>query len=349
MIFVLNSSIAERCIALVLGLPSGAPSESSFAEGLAELSIGPTELYNAKLCEISSLIADRNDGDEASAFATSQGIDDKLDDLAKTMPTDWWEELPPSLDIPLPETMEIFYKVIAQIWHYELEALLHLPFMYRAAHERRYEYSKLSCLKASREIVKRWLYLMEMRGAPIMSKLLDFQVFTSSVTLLLGIVSPRQGSADPELDKHEIEDRMMVRNVIYVLENRPSAPRDRLSAQSIEVLKNLESIDLSKRCSHGETLRLDIPHFGTITLIGGACRKDRDKLALRQTATSRFTNDSENQYQHYNPATSLPMINFESALFQPVDMSQAYWQTGDADVMLFDSILDPSLEGNWNF
>jgi hypothetical protein len=51
---------------------------------------------------------------------------------------------------------------MTQIWYFQLEGLLHLPFMLRASTERRYEYSKFTCLKASREVIYRYNLL---RGA----------------------------------------------------------------------------------------------------------------------------------------------------------------------------------------
>jgi hypothetical protein len=51
---------------------------------------------------------------------------------------------------------------MTQIWYFQLESLLHLPFMLRASTERRYEYSKFTCLKASREVIDRYILL---RGA----------------------------------------------------------------------------------------------------------------------------------------------------------------------------------------
>jgi len=344
--------IADRCIALILGLPSGTPSGMSFAEGLSEVFVSQSEIYSAKLCEISSLILDRNDGDEARAFAATQEIDEKLDKLAETMPADWWEVPSPSLQIRLLEAAETFDRLMAQIWHYQLEALLHLPFMYRAAHERRYEYSKISCLKASREIVRRWIYLMGMHGAPIVNKLVDFQAFTSCVILLLGLVSPKQGSADLEQDKQEIEDRKLVKSVIRMLEDRPTASSDKIYAQSIEVLQSLESVDIHKPCKLNGSIRLSIPHFGTITLVGGLCRTDKETMALRHVAASQVAEHIENQHQQYTPPATAPAhatVRFESALFQPVSMDQEDWPFSDVDVMLFDSLLDTSIEGNWGF
>lgn len=83
---------------------------------------------------------------------------------------------------------------MCQVWHFELATLLHLPFMLRAADDRRYEHSRVSCLNASRSLIRRWLAIRESHETFYFSNLIEFEVFTATTTLLLGLLHPETSS-----------------------------------------------------------------------------------------------------------------------------------------------------------
>jgi len=47
-------------------------------------------LFSRKLVEISDLISKRNESKDFTTYATTQSIDEKLDNLANAMPETWW-------------------------------------------------------------------------------------------------------------------------------------------------------------------------------------------------------------------------------------------------------------------
>ncbi|KAH6714326.1 hypothetical protein BKA61DRAFT_481743, partial [Leptodontidium sp. MPI-SDFR-AT-0119] len=69
-------------------------------------------------------------------------------------------------------------------------ALLHFPFMLRAAIERRYYYSKSSCLMACREVMWRYLPMRQSSNRSFCSKVVDFGALTATVALFLGLFNP---------------------------------------------------------------------------------------------------------------------------------------------------------------
>lgn len=140
---------------LVLGLPSGV-SDVFISDPDEPIYFDPIQKYHRSLTLISGMILRRNESPTTTAFAATQEIDEKLETLAKTMSSSWWEI--PQAFTSADDALIKFNRVWAQIHHYQLESLVHLPFMLRAATDRRYEYSKSSCLRASRELIRRWLY-----------------------------------------------------------------------------------------------------------------------------------------------------------------------------------------------
>jgi hypothetical protein len=364
----------DRYVALILGVPSGTSPSQKFIPDDAQTTLGGTELYVAKLCDISCRILDRNEGEASGAFAATQDIDERLENLSKERPQSWWQ-IPESIDGELLLVVdESFERLMAQIWHFQLEALLHTPFMLRAASERRYEYSKISCLRASRELLKRWIFLRTAGYSSFNCKIVDFQAFISSVTILLGILNPENlGWTGSQQD---MEDRSMVNTVIATLETISyGLEKDTLATQSVDVLKNLMSIDMRNPCS-ANSMRLTIPHFGTITLRNDRSCAQKAAAALKAhnientaRSTPQYYNSSNNSNvgsvlqnsdqdgwdvgfgQPPQPPLSAPLttLQFASNQFVPMDHELSEdWHFGDADIQLFDTLTEAELLGNWS-
>jgi len=181
---------------LLLGLPVGCDDPDFEAhETFENPNINRDLLFSRKLCRISTRIIERNQGDSSNAYATTQNIDEQLDDLAKEVGHEWW--ILPS-QIPNDRTSaaaSAFDRLMSQIWYFQLQALLHLPFMLRASTERRYEYSKFSCLKASREVLYRYLLLRTTDNKSFCCNVVDFGALTATVTILLGLLDPSNGGS----------------------------------------------------------------------------------------------------------------------------------------------------------
>jgi hypothetical protein len=85
-------SLLIVCQALLLGLPAGSPSsDSDFLphETFQNPEIDKSDLFKRKLSSISVRIIDRN-SDTTHTFATTQEIDEQLEQLSKEMPTSWY-------------------------------------------------------------------------------------------------------------------------------------------------------------------------------------------------------------------------------------------------------------------
>jgi hypothetical protein len=342
---------------LVLGVPASGGNYELFPFDDNVPWISAEDKYNKQLATIAGLIGDRNQAEPTHAFSITQNIDEKLDSLAKQMPSSWWE-LPVSNEFARSDhTADLFDRALVHVFHYELESLVHLPYMLRAAGDRRYEYSRLSCLNASRKLVQRWMFLLDQSQAPFCCKVIEFQAFKASITLLLGILQPTPIIKDPIQLRQEEEDRKLVDKVKTIFEKSQALDDDVVLAQSIEVLKTLQRVNQNDP-GRGN-IRLTIPHFGTISV-----RKSRCKVAaegalptppVQDKANANFQVDPALQNWHSSapvaphvPYPTPPLLTFQSSQFPPLTAEMGEWSFSDEDTLLFDSLLNTDLEGNWN-
>jgi hypothetical protein len=276
------------------------------------------------------------------------------------MPSSWWE-LPEYCTFERNKTTaDMFDRALVQLYHYELESLVHLPYMLRAAVDRRYEYSRLSCLAASRNLIQRWLFLRKNSKAPFICKLIEFQAFKAAITLLLGILQPSQTVKDPLQIQQEEEDRKLVDVVRGIFDELQAIESDVVLAQSAEVLKTLQYINLNDH-GKGGNIRLTIPHFGTISVgksrcsLAAAAARPAPNLQGNANLNASFEIDPTAQsWQNDVPLqppypTPPPVLTFTSSQFPPLTADMGEWPFNEDDTLLFDSLLNTDLEGNWNF
>jgi hypothetical protein len=353
---------SDRYLSLILGVPQGGGSTFPFDDTARWLST--EDIYTKNLCVIAGLILERNQAEVTHAFSATQEIDEKLDQLARQMPSSWWELPNASFKGKTEQAAEHFDKVLAHLWHFELESLVHLPFMLRAATDRRYEYSRITCLSASRGLIKRWLYLQNC-GFTITCRLIEFQAFTACVTLLLAILQPSRSIKDPEQLQQEEADRNLVNESIHTLEQLTTRYNgDIVIAQSIEVLRTLQSLNLNDGGGKSSNLRLTIPHFGTISVTKGIGVSDVDDSAKAGRRTGEPVSFQDNNFNLSSvqpwqqqqevmpppaPYPTPPVLSFTSSQFPPSTADNSGdWVFQDANVMLFDSLFETDVEGHWN-
>lgn len=342
--------------ALLLGLPSGsADSPLTLDEAFQNPDSNKDIAFARKVSSIAGRIIERNQAESTQAYATTQEIDERMDNLAKEMPQSWWAIQQTTGDH---ETIEaVLHRTMTQIWYFQLEALLHLPFMLRAATERRYEYSKFSCLKASREVVLRYLALRGNKS--FCCKIVDFGALTATVTLLLGLLEPTQGFESGSKDEN---DRVLISNVLNRMEEMSSNGRDVMATQSVNVIKTLLAIDASPASVAGN-LRVSIPYFGTVNIARApptptsngianfAVMPHQEHDSAGQQAASLVWPEpsASSQADIYCNA---PMVSFHSTQFPAAlvpELPIEEWALQDTDTFFFDSLLHTDLEGNWMF
>lgn len=366
----------DRYLSLLLGLPAGCDDPGyKVDETFDNPAINKDCLFTRKMCDLSSRIIARNEASSTHAYATTQEIDEGLDRLAKEMPASWWA---------IPDIVEndrslgaalTFDRLMAQVWFFQLESLLHLPFMLKS--ERRFEYSKFSCLKASREVLWRYLALRSAENKSFCCKIIDFGALTASVTLFLGLLEPVSGPESPERKS----DRNLIQTVLESMEELSQGGNDVVATQSVNVIKSLLAIDDASGRNTGN-LKLTIPYFGTISIIrphkapqdtpatlpyvppqlqsgeqgNTSPQHQLQSLTINQNSTQQNWPTSAHNFvplhtSQQNPM-GLPHVSFTSSQFPEVGPDQQIEDWGlpvEMDTLFFDSLLNTDIEGNWIF
>lgn len=267
---------ADRCMAVILGLPYGIPNQHCDFADVEDETISREEVFKRKLSIIAGDIIDRDQATKQSSFIATQEIDEKLERLARSMPDSWWE--PPSAPWPTdPRALASQdSRLMAQFWHYQMESLLHLPFMLRSATDYRFEYNKSICLKASREMIRRYVCLREQATtASFVCKIMDFQAFTSVVILILNLLGPQLSSPSPSIpysNHSNAQDWQVVDRVVSLLSDPSAAIDEAVATQGIKVIKTLSAIGRNSgpHVSTSGAMKLAIPYFGTISIVRGS-------------------------------------------------------------------------------
>jgi hypothetical protein len=195
--------ITDRYLSLVLGLPQCS------AESLPEVSgaLNPSTLLERleRLhCTIGGLIMQRNRSDMRD-LAKTQQIDRLLQEAAALMPARWW--LPPDIhpmtadggSQGLGETL----RRMMQLTHYHLLAQLHLPYLlHPSGKDSQYDYSKITTVLASREILSRFVSFRGSSSAKVYCRGVDFLVFVASTVLSLAHIDSNCQQAQARTDVH---------------------------------------------------------------------------------------------------------------------------------------------------
>jgi hypothetical protein len=260
-------------------------------------------------------------------------------------------------------------------------AILHLPFMLRAPKERRYEYSRFSCLKASREMIDRYLALRRAGTTSFCCNVVDFGALTSTVTLYLVSIMESETGGESQAQRQQKEsDKAMVHAVLKHMEDLSQGGRDFVATQSVSVIKSLLAIGSPGSPSDHQTgnLKLTIPYFGTISIVRPPPAEQNEasnlsylqpfpvqSLPMGQEPTPQSWQGSYTpRSPGFTTQTKMPMISFSSCQFpnlscqvpcqtepqqpqQPRQPQQIQDWSLPEDNLFFDSLLQTDLEGNW--
>ncbi|KAL4796961.1 hypothetical protein BDV19DRAFT_360158 [Aspergillus venezuelensis] len=308
----------DRHLCLLLGLPEGS-ADQSMASEIRLANDCPMGRLEHLHCVIMSRVLKRNAAKPSDRdLADTRAIDLELQKAAGSLPSKWW--LAPKFDNATTDLQAVFWdtrRLVLQICHYNLLNQIHLPYMLRPSSEDRpYEYSRITCVNASREVLSRYNSLRSFNHIAYSCRTVDFIAVMAAMTLLLAHMDGYQDGADNLLANQYLSDRGIIEQVQEHMNEMNRLNSDELSAQSADLLKALLAIDMEKgprrvsvrdagvgRTSwqggliqeepEGEeekeegVVRVHVPYFGIIRIV-------RDAPTKRQPATTT-TNDSDSQ------------------------------------------------------
>ncbi|KAJ6128201.1 hypothetical protein N7471_009418 [Penicillium samsonianum] len=292
----------DRQLCLLLGLPEGCIDHSMASKTYIanDCPMGRLEQLH---CVAMSRILERNASKPSGRdLVATRAIDLELQKAAGSLPSKWW--LTPKLDSASTDLQAVFWdmrRLVLQICHYNLLNQLHLPYMLRpSSAENKNEYSRITCVTASREVLSRYNSLRSFNRIAYSCRTVDFLALMAAMALLLAHLDGHCDGAENLLANQYLSDRGMIEQMQEHMIEINRLNSDELSAQSADLLKALLAIDLEK--GHGRVsvreagsegilpqdgmgseeesvVRVHIPYFGIIRIA-------REKQQAATTGTS---------------------------------------------------------------
>ena len=266
----------DRYLSLILGLPV-VSLDNSFATEEATRNDSPVEKLEKAYTVISGRIVERNRSKASEAYGMTQSIDCEIGAASKIMASAWWNQ--PELD-PHGTPLQIITRMrqlLLQLHYHGLLIFLHLPYMLRDATESRYDYSKATCLRSSREVLVRFISFRSVNLTAYSCRHVDYASLIAAMTLLLGYLGQSGTGVDDLVIEQRKEDRRLICETRQKMVDISVANHDKLSAESADIIKQLlpiidkaDSPDMLQRSDSQGLLQLVIPYLGRINIKPGA-------------------------------------------------------------------------------
>ncbi|KAL6856310.1 hypothetical protein J3F83DRAFT_448238 [Trichoderma novae-zelandiae] len=292
----------DRHLSQILGFPCGVaepyepfvPTTLKLMQHLDERK--QDAIYLARLDRIAALLIEREQRASTAATAITQTIDNALVNLATSMPSSWWHPLD-RLSGTREGAMDMLYgRYNIQLWHHQLEMSNHLPFMLDAAVERESEYSRISCLKAARQLIKVYLPLRTTFGM-FSCCMTNFQAFTAAVILIFNMFLRTPATELEVLSGRREMDWGLIADVIGALDAAVERFEDRVALQARDVLRLLQAIEKDPKTLQGDKFHFTIPYFGIIS-IARKTGQDRNDTHNRDNQQMPDNGESEHTFGH---------------------------------------------------
>jgi len=258
----------DRFLSLLLGLPYAVseihctmPEFNGAIPNAHEDAPLKDEHYLLKLASVIGHVIDRNQEPPSSnTLPSTVKIEGEITDLAASMSSEWWANEAQTDDI----VDQMYSRLLPQFWHHQARVLLHLPFMLKAATDRRYEYNKIAALESAREMIQRYRTFRPARGfGSLVCKVVDFQVFTAAMVLVLNLLSISQSSLARDQQEATVDEELVT--ITHDLLHRASLETEGgVTTQAAKALKMFCKSRAEPCDPEQKVARLVIPYFGTV-------------------------------------------------------------------------------------
>lgn len=280
----------DRYLSLLLGLPQGTSDKSMGAMSILRHE-PPLGKFERLLTVIASRILERNARPFAtSEITTTQSIDAELLGVSKSMPASFWRPVNfHNLSPGSPDTLLETIRMAAQVYYYGLLIQLHLPYMMRIGDNTNteHEYSKITCVNASREIMTRFIAHRSFNPMSSCSRPVDFFALLAGMTLLLAHLDAHHHREATNFLAHQrLGDRAMLDQALERMDVISNINNDVITEKSAKLIRRLLDIEADEAegssytarsvsgdddmeeegKKEGEELQLNIPYLGVIKI-----------------------------------------------------------------------------------
>ncbi|KAI0388726.1 hypothetical protein F5Y17DRAFT_181624 [Xylariaceae sp. FL0594] len=275
----------DRYLSLLLGLPAGTNDNSFLNEATID---EPTDRLERQHTVVMGAIIKRNSSKGDPAFGATQGIDCDLEAAARSVGCEFWQlPTPESIgDVGPMERMQYATRLMLQMNHHNLLILLHLPYLLRDPKERRWDYSKATCMSSSRQLLRTFLLFRNVNRSTFACRHTGYAALTAAMTLLLGYLDPKMQARDPATVARREDDRALIEGIRDTLQHMANEKGDKLPRDSSSIITRLlpllspeimygggagaggngSSSGTSAGLPEGPAIHLEIPFLGTINI-----------------------------------------------------------------------------------
>ncbi|KAB8218017.1 hypothetical protein BDV33DRAFT_193077 [Aspergillus novoparasiticus] len=283
----------DRQMCLLLGMPDGSLDRSMGSEAMLAQD-SPVGRLERQHCVVMSRLLERNHANPTacSDYALTRELDRELHRGARALPSRWW--LTPNLSKE--QKKEALFcdmrRLSAQLCHYNLLNQLHVPYLLRHSVDQQHDYSRITCVNASREILSRFMMLCRWNRVALSCRTIDFIALMAAMTLILAHLDRyRSSQVDDFLAVQALGDRALIEQAQEHMEELDRLNADPLSARSARLLRRLLAIEAKavdgehlhraqvvrvqspenayqSEATHCEDKHVYIPYFGVIQAAG---------------------------------------------------------------------------------
>ncbi|CAN8106562.1 unnamed protein product [Discula destructiva] len=104
----------------------------------------------------------------------TQETDLELEAAVKSVPPGWWDEPQLSLASSEEGLWDATARTLAQMQHFTLVLFLHVPYILRDLSSPRFDYSKTTCVKAARDLLRRFVLFRTHSGSAYSCRRVDY-------------------------------------------------------------------------------------------------------------------------------------------------------------------------------
>jgi len=279
----------DRYLSLLLGLPQGSSDKSMGVTSALqhEPALGR---FERQLAVAASRILERNESPFATTeISLTQSIDAELLRISNSMPGSFWRLANfQNLTRGSPDTLLETLRLAAHVYYYGLLIQLHLPYMVRMGGNKEHEYSKITCVNASREIMTRFIAHRSFNPTSSCSRPVDFFALLGAMTLLLAHLDAHNHREAANFLAHQrLGDLAMLDQALERMDVISNINEDEINENSAKLIRRLlfieaDAADWSSYITHsvggneavrgncnvekGEGFRLDIPYLGAVKI-----------------------------------------------------------------------------------
>ncbi|PTB73760.1 N-terminal binuclear Zn cluster-containing/DNA binding domain-containing protein [Trichoderma longibrachiatum ATCC 18648] len=341
--------MVERQLCLTLGFPSAVTARGTRDEASLLKVLRPNQKILRRLCIIMGRVIERNQSSSVAPYAVTVQLDQDMEDLKNDFPPEWTDHYGPEAT-----TQYIYSEEASKIFYYYTLKHIHLPYMLKARTDRRYEHSRLSSMEACRGLIKSYLRL---RGSSktevIQCEIMDFVIFTSAITLILGILTPGSSSIEassassttssPASLTQYAEEWSLIERLVGELRKTNTLLECTVAKQAAQVLETLVAAGMGTY-SAAEDFAVVVPYFGRLrirgrgsdtndTILNNAPNPLLDNSAIN---TNSITNDANQTSPLFDSNEASLPISF-SSLPQKATSSDPYYVPLPGNTIAFSS------------